>query len=361
MDRLHQRRAEGVWRRALQDVEEGRLQRRDVSILAGRLLAVAILLVPPLFALAGLALLWFTWPGILGIALSVLLLLVAVVLWPRPPKLPDRLVRRVDAPETFALFDRIGAALGAPPVTALAIDDDFNARAMQARGELVIGMGGILWQASTPRQRIAVLAHEMGHHVNGDPSRGRLIGSAFYVLDRWHELCDPSGGWSDSLAGELVQVPLTFAIELAEVTLRRATYGESQRAEYLADALASRVAGPDAMREALNLLLLAPVLDARLGDFYGPSTPKGVDWFDAVAKGLLSTSTERWDALREKAEAERHTVDQSHPPTIYRLYFLEELPPADIEISADWSAIEAEWAPHLTRLGDRWYSRYQAQ
>ncbi|MEM7645220.1 MAG: M48 family metalloprotease, partial [Pseudomonadota bacterium] len=318
-------------------------------------LAMAVLAVPPAFLLGAAILAVAGWPSIPVLVVAALLALMGVFLWPRPAPLPDRMLRRADLPATFAMLDTISAAMAAPQITALSIEEEANAYVGQIRGEVLLGLGALLWQAATPAERHAILAHEIGHLVNGDPRRGGIIWRARQVVDRWHGPIVPDNGGGGGIAFELVQVPLALALEVLDALLTRLTYPESQRAEYLADALAARVAGSGAMVSAMNLLSRAPLLEARFNRLHGPAAPEGAACVDWVAKALVDPPEAAARRIAQEMAAELHTVDTSHPPTAHRIAFLRalDLPPADLP-TTDEAAFAAEWTPHLDRIGDRW-------
>ncbi|MEM8848742.1 MAG: M48 family metallopeptidase [Pseudomonadota bacterium] len=355
MDALHARKAALILRDALADWQAGRLSRLRAGHWAASALALAILAVPPILLIGAAILAIAGWPSISVMVIAALLALMGAVLLPRRPRLPDRLLRADDMPETFALLDALADAMQAPRITALTIEEDANAHVAQMRGEVLLGIGAILWSAATPEARRAILAHEMGHLVNGDPRRGGAIWQAREVLARWHDLIAPHGSGGESLASEVIQLPATLAIEVLDAALLRLTYPESQRAEYLADALAAQTAGSRAMISAMKLLSHSPLLDARFNRLYGPSAPQGAACVAWIADAIVDPSSDDAQRIAADMAAELHTVDASHPPTGHRIAFLHalDLPPSDLPM-AGGPALEVEWAPHLDRIGDRW-------
>ncbi|MEM8822839.1 MAG: M48 family metallopeptidase [Pseudomonadota bacterium] len=355
LDALHTRKAAFILRDALADWQAGRLVRPRLGHRAASVLAVAILVVPPTLVAGALLLAVAAWPSIPATIMAALLALMGLFLWPWRPKLPGGLLRAEDIPETFAQLDALSDAMDAPRITALRIEEDANASVAQYRGEIVLSIGALLWRAATPEERRAVLAHEIGHLINGDPKRGGVVWRARQMLGRWHSLVVPEGSGGESLASEVVQVPLTLAIEMLDATLTRLIYAESQRAEYLADALGARAASSEAMVSALALLARAPLLEARFNRLFGPAAPPGVGCVDWIAEALTDPPEADAKRISEEMAAVRHTVDTSHPPTAHRIAFLRAL---DLRVPDDppvgGEELDAEWAPHLTRIGDRW-------
>jgi Zn-dependent protease with chaperone function len=110
---------------------------------------------------------WAPWAGLA-------LLSGALSLWSVRPRLPWRIPRqspgidREKAPNLYDLLDRCAAELGCATPSRVLIDSDFNAASL----------GMPLWTALSGPERIALLGHELGHQVNGDPGQGNLVGSA---------------------------------------------------------------------------------------------------------------------------------------------------------------------------------------
>lgn len=189
--------------------------------------------------------------------------------------------------------------------------------------------------------------------MNGDPLRYGLTGKAAGVLGRWHSLVEPSG--YEELSSEIVQVPLTLLIEGIEGLLVRLTYPESQRAEYLTDAFSLEVAGQDAAITALETVELSPLAERRMNRFHGDATPGGQDYLIAVAEAVRDPKDDERSKLLAAMRGATHCVDATHPPTMFRLQFLEAI--ADKsgcrgEIKVNWDQVESEWAPYQTEIGD---------
>jgi hypothetical protein len=114
---------------------------------------------------------WALLPGLLLVGL-------AAVAWPRPAPLPrytERLTRAA-APALHDLVDQVARAIGAP-APRVALDDGFGADGggygVLGRRYLIIGVP--LWMALDAQQRVALVAHQLAHFVDGDPRRGPLV------------------------------------------------------------------------------------------------------------------------------------------------------------------------------------------
>ncbi|NUT97846.1 MAG: M48 family metalloprotease [Saccharothrix sp.] len=274
-------------------------------------------------------------------------------------------VTRDDAPTLFALVDRVASAAGAPVPHDVALDFDFNAGAgvygLRRRRRLVLGLP--LWGVLAPRQRVAVLAHEIGHFVNGDPARGVATAPALVTPGVLADLVRPSSSPTGaSPLMELVetlfaplQVLLARGFLLVQAGLLVVAARDRQRAEYCADATSVRVAGTDATVEAMDLLVtgervLGVIVTAERGvhmtsrrEHPGPAL-----WRAAVAKSRAAWSVAE---LREESLDET-TLWRSHPPAGLRARIVEGWPhaePAVVLSDEDSDRIDAELA--------RWYAR----
>ncbi|WP_394621558.1 M48 family metallopeptidase [Lentzea sp. JNUCC 0626] len=202
-------------------------------------------------------------PSFFPIVAGVPVLLVAWALRPRLGSAPDSWheLRRDDAPTLFALLDRVAATVGTQLRDHVALDADFNASAFThgwlRRRTLTIGlpMFGVL----TPQQRVALLGHEFGHFVNGDPSRGLLTEPAVRTPLTIADLVRPS----ESLVGDTLWARLAeralwavpgaarVAVHLGRHRCHRRRTARPPAGRVLRDALAVRLAGSTATRQLM--------------------------------------------------------------------------------------------------------------
>ena len=181
-------------------------------------------------------------------------------------------------PLLHELTDEIARELSVPPVQEIVVGADFNigyaASGLTQQRVLVIGLP--FWSILTGQERIAVLAHEFGHAVSGDPSTSIVIGGALQTLRRWEAMLRPdrtqyTQAWArafltvvDPVLYLLALVPRAAHSLLGHLVLR-----DQQRCEYVSDVDAVQVAGTDATATALEKTLLGPTVDdelARLGE-----------------------------------------------------------------------------------------------
>ena len=227
--------------------------------------AIALLVhsITVLLAISGTLLLISSWPNIVFMVYAVILLGIAWVLRPRVPKMNenDKVVPREEFPALYKVADDVARALNTSPVSAIVVDDEFNAAFAQVgwRRRKVLYLGLPLLTVLDPQERVALIGHELTHGVNGDLTRGFFVGSALWSLVGWHNLLTPDG--SDDTGNPIIAF-LTTVIMLTLATFPRIwiyalahlLWRDSQRAEYLADALAAKVGAPEAELPSLEKL-----------------------------------------------------------------------------------------------------------
>jgi Zn-dependent protease with chaperone function len=298
---------------------------------------------------------------------AVLALLVAWALLPRfgsLRKMPD-VRRRPDAPALFALLDRVAAEIGVRPVDAVVVSGDFNAAygTVGLRRHRVLLLGLPLWESLTAQQKVALLGHEFAHGANGDSRHGVVVGTSLSTLTRLHALLRPGPpddrlNFLIDLCLRAVQAVASSLVGAVLVMQHMVTLRAGQRAEYLADRLAARLASPEAAAGMLETLVIAEdthLTAVQRHMLTGRKTGYWDDLRDALAR-LPASERER----RLRAAARRRLrVDQSHPPTHLRIAALRALPAGDPALSLEpdeeqeiRAALTADYALIAQRLHD---------
>ena len=159
------------------------------SLVLAQVLSLLVLATPLCVIGAGLWLILANHPSAMGYVYGLPLVGLGWALLPRRGRVPKGALGRADAPASFALIDRIGDAIGAPRVDYLVPSPEINAYAMDVRRlgrprVRVLGLGLPLWQAIDDAGRVALIGHELGHFVNGDPGRAALPALALDTLGR---------------------------------------------------------------------------------------------------------------------------------------------------------------------------------
>ncbi|MER5750403.1 M48 family metalloprotease [Streptomyces sp. NPDC002088] len=325
--------------------------RRDLSSVLAYTVALVVHGMTLALAAGGI---WFVvrgWGGLWTVP-GVFLLALAWSLRPRTPRLPEDvpLLRRADAPALFALVDEVAREAGTRGVDVIAVDAEFNASVMTygVRGRRLLTLGVPLWETLGPRQRIALLGHELGHYGNGDTRHGAVVGTAYRSLTTWHFYFSPTPNPTTAMQMliNLACLVPCWLVQGVLMLLDRLTLRATQRAEYLADRMAARAGSTVAAVELMDRLLVADsaattlrreVNNARVG---GPrAARKTEDPADGLWERLTAHMASIPDHERERqrrAGALRgHSVDTTHPPTHLRRACLLVGPPVPAAVGID--------------------------
>jgi Zn-dependent protease with chaperone function len=314
--------------------------RLNPSKVAATLLATLVHGLTILFGAAGVLLI-VKHTYVVNVIAGFVLLLLAWAVHPRFGKRPKSLVARSQAPHLYALADAVAGQLKARRVEAIRIGPQFQASISSVgwRRRRYLSLGLPLLVVLEPQERVAVVAHELAHEVNGDPLRGIFIGSAAGTLIEWYRLLRPTrvarqraGGVSRAggpagfaMAGEMVAHALMGALAAVVLGIYRGLlhliWRDSQRAEYLADELSARVAGSAAAVSALQKTPLA--LTYREVVQSAGHTQSGERSIFAKFRDLcMDPASPSISNARVMSSQGTFRLDATHPPTSYRIEFL---------------------------------------
>jgi Zn-dependent protease with chaperone function len=320
------------------------------------------------FLVGGVALAWTGVPNPFLVVVGGLLIAAAVFMRPRFAQMPEGVhAARGEAPALWALVDEVAAAAGTAPPDELLLDAQFNAgwQVAGARRRRVVVIGVPLLAVLGPRERVALVAHELAHARNGDHARGWFVGSAVGALAELCELLRPSsgaprdevpledGGASSPLLEMIANAMLRvlglpfWGLLLLETSL---LMQDARRAEYLADALAADVAGTDAVVALHEQLLLASL-------FRQPIRRRAVAG-DRSADGLLGELVATLRDVPERERERRRRVARlegtrwmaTHPPTGLRIALLRDRPRTEPRVGLGVPAsllLDEELARHV--------------
>ncbi|MCI5076350.1 M48 family metalloprotease [Oricola sp.] len=364
-DRVKLRVAEAQYDRIATASERDLRPRPSASTVIAIALSLAILAVPPLIAALGVWLIFWSGFAVIAAIIGLLLLVMAWGMLPPVNRLGAEPLGRSDMPALFGLVDALADNMGAPRIDGLHIDPCYNAfiGRFGRRRRRILGIGLALWQVLEPEERVSLLAHELAHEMNGDPARLMIISGARHTLVAWIEMLVPDGRFvglaqldNDSA------VPLARQLMLAVAWLLTLAFRAhwllhmqlSQRAEYYADLLAAHAAGTAAERRSLAKLALRPFVRSHIVRLPGQREGAGHVLLAGLNAAVSSVPANERARLFARMEEERLSVDASHPPTVYRLRFLErhaDLSGTFSDDTVDWDAIAAEIEPFLEPYG----------
>ncbi|MCB9537364.1 MAG: M48 family metalloprotease [Myxococcales bacterium] len=314
---------------------------------------------------------WLLLQGSVGsVVVGVLLLAFAFVLRPRVGAPPSAILARAEHPTLYGLVDAAAVAIGAPRVAGVVVDGAFSASVGTAgwRQRTYLRLGLPLIAALTPRELAALLGHELGHQVNGDPLRGHVAGVTDATLATWTALLEPDHPWDVAGSGfarlaELATNALLVALSLlpraARAGLHRLVAPERQRAEYLADLMGARLGGTDAAVGMLRKLALAPLAE-------WATQQAGLHGDDPVVlfeRALLDLDDAQRARLQAAHEVEHLPMLASHPPAALRIELLCARPREDGLLAwgtADLAALRAELAARQAAIAREVRTAYRA-
>jgi Zn-dependent protease with chaperone function len=317
--------------------------RWDVNRVATVAAAVAVHLLGLTIVGGAVALAAWGWPGPAVLLLAAGLLAVAWVVRPRVGHLRRGVTARPlsEYPALGRVVDRVAAVTGSRRPDLVVIDGAFNASwgTVGLRRTRVLTLGRPLWAAASSQQRLALLAHELAHEVNGDVTHSLIVGSAVASLTEWHRLllAGHSGykrSRGSALRGDVLRVMLWIPalVPLGIQRLVAPAHDRSQqRAEYRADELAAKVAGAQGAASLMDLLLLADSILLTLKRASSQQVPDPVAYLRQHIAAVPEFEIER---LRRVGERRGYRVDDTHPPTHLRGRFLRSLPAAQPAVCA---------------------------
>ena len=278
---------------------------------------------------------------------------VVVRLVPRPRRLAAVILPRDAYPATHRLVAKAARAMSVRPPARIGVSADFVTYVTRTgwtlRPVLVIGLP--CWTALPPDQRLALLAHELGHLRGRGRAVGLLVAHAHDLLERFATLLTPlpRDGYSDredlslgvrrsrgpmSRLGSTVLRLLSVPAVLLLLLFERLAVRDSQRREYVADICAAEIAGTHAtVRLVLamsNSTGARTVATAAVHRHENPFTALA-----ALAQRPALTPAEVAEAGRRARETGARW-DGTHPRDDLRVGLLSARP-----IGASWSAAEA--------------------
>jgi heat shock protein HtpX len=259
------------------------------------------------------------------------LFMVWLFLLPRPPKGSATPIAREQAPTMYQVTQRIAQALSSSPVDSIRCDVTYNAAFGQFgwRRKRWLILGVPLLSVLNEQELVALLSHELAHSVNGDPSRGFLLGTALYSLASWYELLHPRTRWHIHagcaqpllFAINIISLPIAGLIWVIGYVLSHLLWYDTQRAEYLADWLAAQVSGTDGilavldktqLRDTFENTLRVAYLKNRMGSFFAD-----------LKRRIGQVPPREIERIRRIEKLVGSRIDSSHPPTVYRIEFLK--------------------------------------
>lgn len=324
--RLHAKHSERIFLDAQRGlIERPRLTPRRVL---GYGMSLVILALPVGFFALGAWMILFQSEHMFMIIGGMFALIFAYIIHPRPVQRIAKEFDRTDMPELFRLMDAIAAEIGVKTPDAFASNYNFHDYATTYglfKRRTLIGVGMPLWWIRSDAERIAVLAQQIAHFGNGDPKQDAIVGAAFETTLRWEDILTPlpdpdfHPGLGDLIAGAIMFV-LRLPVRIIGEILLYLEFGTSQRSVYIADAMAARVAGSDAVVSSLHKNAVEPVAVAAINELYPFDRDQNARVFDVMAGAVAQMRTRagwcwnsrQWPKSRVSIRARRLMVTGLH-------------------------------------------------
>jgi Zn-dependent protease with chaperone function len=303
-----------------------------------------------ILVVVGIVLLLRGWSNLFAIFGGLLCLGIAWLLRPRMPKSPDEVAHKDKFPTLYKITNDVAQALGTSNVDGIVINWQFSAAYAQSgwRRKKVIFLGLPLFAILDGQEKVALLSHEVAHGVNGDPTRGLFVGTAIDSLVTWHVLLRPRQIWrSEAGIYGILLIPFSLAMLgvayipwLGAYALSYLLWHDSQRAEYLADALAAEASGTEAALGLLKKLHFHRTVELALQRASYQKIKIG-NLFEELRRCVAEVPQRELDRINRVSQLQESRLDATHPPTVYRIGLLAArrvsepkviLPVPDIEL-----------------------------
>ena len=348
----------------------------EAAVTPARILAVVIAVCVHAVTLAlvtfGLWLSIFALPDLrpLGLLIAIPLFVLAWLLRPHFPKAVLSPLPPKQFPTLHRVTHRVAQALDARPLDSIVYDMHYNAGFGRVgwgrKRRLLLGLP--LLSVLNGQEKIALLSHELAHSVNGDPKRTLLIGTSIRSLATWYELVDPTRRWRMNVGpatillflANLASLPLAGLIRLVAYALSHLLWYDSQRAEYLADLLAAKTSGTDALLATLTKVQLQETFRASVRAAY--LFRNFEDFFTDLKRRVSEVPRREIERIRRLEELALSRVGASHPTIAHRQEFLEANYVAEPEVTlsfAEAAELEQELHSLLQESRERMFEQFR--
>lgn len=321
------------------------------------------------FGACGVALLALgsTWPvrvvGVLCLLLVIALIGPSRLLLTARERKERRRLRTpglMRSPATRALVAEVAALVGSPVPDRLEVVGDFNAFVSRRGRRRALSYGAPLWLTERREERIATLAHELGHFAHGDLLQGWWTANAMVSLAGWHDVFDVDRGADFGPFLSVVTWPVRALLRGYVRLIELAAAPSHRRQEHYADLASAVAAGTTAAVGSLEVLLAAPAVEVT----GNAAAIRREDLGSAIRSFGSEYDRERRAASRRRGDVDKSKIDDTHPPTMERIRLLESmapLAPAVTRTEEEWTVIEAEWestlSSQLAKLAERYRYR----
>jgi Zn-dependent protease with chaperone function len=307
-----------------------------------------------IFAVLGVMLLLGGWPNPFALFIGLVCIGAAWVLFPRFSRPRGTIAARDKFPTLYQIVDDIAQALGTSRVAGIVIYWGFNAAFSQVgwQRKKILYLGLPLFSSLDGQEKVALLAHELAHGVNGDPNRSFFVDTAIDSLATWYGFLRPDGLIDHGPYG-ILTIPLNvFLLVLSGIVwlgiyfLSHLLWRDSQRAEYLADYLATTASSTEAMLVVLRKLYIGEDFAPRVAALLLDQEEQNL--FNLLRQYVSNMPPRELERIRRVEQQAEFRLDATHPPTAYRIAFLKAHPlshPKILLMPATEEQLERELKP----------------
>lgn len=265
--------------------------------------------------------------NVIIVVLCLFLSGMAIAAFPRIGKVPQNILSRTEFPALYKLADSITKASGSEEIYGIVIDGKFNASYTEVglKRRKIIYIGLPLYYILDDEEKVALLSHEIAHGINGDITKGLVMGTALKTLISWYKIFAPGGNSHNSaitMITNVIMLVLSKIILMFIMMLVYLVYNDSQRAEYLADYIGASISGTNAMKSLLIKL--------RLGNTFSSALQRAalsngkISFFHELLTKTNMVPKKEIDRINMIEKMEGSSLDATHPPTADRISFMEQ-------------------------------------
>lgn len=260
-----------------------------------------------------------------GILLGILVLLLA----PRVYRLKQKPLDRLEYPAIYQVVEETAALLGAEGVDGVVANRSFQAfytlSGLGRKKLLIVGLP--LFAGLTKEEKLAVLAHELGHHANKDITRSSFLNGVQMAWGRMFMFLYPKTDYTEMFAFLATWIAwlrkgVAHIALVPWYLLGVALWRDSQRAEYYADYAAASIAGSQAASSCLEKLGYAPTYYKTVENVaqfgYTPHL------FEEYRSRIRTVPPRELERLRILSESMDMAVESTHPPVHHRIAYIRD-------------------------------------
>ena len=270
------------------------------------------------------------------IFIGALLITIAYFLIPKFKYEAEEFLDKDRFKTIYNIVNQLSDRIGTRRVDEIVVDCEFNASYTEPyfKKKTILHIGLPLFYILNNDEKVALLAHELSHGANKDISNNKFIGIADGFIKKWYFLIQPTVSYKE-LGLAIILGPFLIFLWPIRWILSKLILGGwylfnllawrgRQYDEYAADYMASRVSGSDAV---INLLEKLHFSETFVNSVMSCAKYKYSNNVLVEFKNKIASVPEMEIRRIKKLETEYLiSVDASHPPTVFRIAFMNNKP-----------------------------------